>query len=139
LYSRGVKLAGVSAEGSGELRCSVRVNVDAVPVSNGASSANSVRSVRVERIVASASCGVASACSDVASAYGQPPPSPKITLPRVIKNIKRAAAGVCLQRIRERLDQIQNMRCVSPVASSGVGQSRVPGPVACRSVIGVKH
>lgn len=131
LSSRGVKLAGVSAEGSGDRSVSVRQSVEFH--SNGSRSASRVGSVPVERIVASVSCGVASAYRDVASASGQVPPSPKITLPRVIMNIKRAAAAILFQRIRQRLDLIQSARCVSPVPVgrvSGVHSLRGVGEVS---------
>ena len=120
LYSRSVALASVSAEGSVASRNRVQKGVAAVPVSNGVRPLFSVSRVPVQRIVASASRSVASASCAVASAYGQNPPSPKITLKGVIKLIKRAAAGLQSQRIRQRLDQIQSARSVPSVASPSV-------------------
>jgi len=134
LYSRRVSVAGVSAKGSVESRSGVQVSVAADSVSNGVRSANSVCSVSVDRIVASASCRVESAFGSVASAYGHVPPSPKITLASVIKHIKRAAAGVQSQRIRQRLAQIQGLRQFGRVASVSSGQRELSHPVQLRGV-----
>lgn len=134
LYSRSVSVAGVAAEGSVASRSGVQVSVAAVSVSNGVRSANSVCSVSVDRIVASASCSVESAFGAVASAYGHVPPSPKITLSSVIKQIKRAAAGVQSQRIRQRLAQIQSLRHLSRVAPASAGKRELSHPVQLRGV-----
>jgi len=67
----------------------------------------SCRSVSVERIVASVSGGVA-------SASGSDRRDPKIALSSVMSKSRRAAVGVSLERIRQRLGELWTPVCVRP-------------------------
>ena len=122
LYSRSVLSAGVAAKAS--INCSgagarIRVTAEVTPsVPRNASSQRSVssvsrvssyRSVSVERIVASVSGGVA-------YASGPDRRGPKVVLSSTMSKSRRAAVGLSLQRIRQRLGELWTPVRVPPAA-----------------------
>ena len=129
LYSRSVLSAGVAAKAS--INCSgagarFRVTAEVTPsVPGNASSQRSVssvsrvssyrsvsvlcRSVSVERIVASVSGGVA-------YASGPDRRGPKVVLSSTMSKSRRAAVGLSLQRIRQRLGELWTPVRVPPAA-----------------------